>query len=114
MTTEWPLTVPVVLMRRVGGGVDEYGDPLPERFSEENVMVFGVAVGGDEPVTATRPERVRHDLTVYAPTSLQVGARDRIRHRGEVFEVDGPPGDWDENPWWSPGLAQIRCNRLEG
>lgn len=114
MTVRYPLTVPLVIERRTEAGRDEYGDPLPEVFASEDAMVFAVVVGGEEPVTATMPERVRYDLTVFAPTELAISARDRVVYRGAVYEVDGDPGCWDDNPWWSPGLVSVRCNRLEG
>lgn len=110
----FPLTVPVTLLRFDAGGTDEYGDPLPGYAAPEEILVFAVVVGGEEPVTAMRPERVRYDLTVFAPSSAGISDRDRIEYQGHKFDVDGAPGNWDENPWWSPGLVSVRCNRVEG
>lgn len=113
-STKYPLTVPVTLLRFQGSAVDEYGDPYPGYAAPETVLAFAVVVGGEEPVTAMRPERVRYDLTVFAPSSAGISDRDRIEYGGHAFDVEGMPGNWDANPWWSPGLVSVRCNRVEG
>lgn len=110
---DYPLSVLVELGRRRRGGVDDYGDPI-DGYDWSELMVFAVVEGGDEPATARQPERVRYDLTVYAPSAAGITAEDRVRWRGAEYELDGPPGDWDTNPWWPPGIVVCRCNLVKG
>lgn len=111
----FPLTVPITLERFSHPGVDAYGDPTPGVYQPgEEILVFGYTTGGEEPTTGVTPERVRYDLTVYAPTDARINDQDRIRIGPDVYQVDGPPQCWDANPWWSPGLVQVTCNRMEG
>lgn len=109
----FPCRVPVTVLRRGAGGVDAYGNPTSS-WSRETVLVFGVQVGGADEATATHPESARFDMKIYAPVDVGIGDRDRIEYVGRTYEVDGQPGDWQMNPWWSPGLVECRCNLVEG
>lgn len=53
-------------------------------------------------------------LAVYMPAGTDVTARDRLRVRGEVYEVDGEPALW-RNPFtgWAPGI-EVAVKRLGG
>ena len=111
--TAYPCTVPIRLHRFAPGGIDAYGNPKPE-FTVEDALVFGVALGGEPMVTASHPESVRFDATIFAPVGLSVQDRDRVEYAGVLYEVAEPPGCWDANPWFSPGLVQCQCRRIEG
>lgn len=113
--TGFPLTVAVRLERYRTAGVDPYGDPLPAVYSPpETIMVFGYSTGGEDELSGATPQRVRFDLTVYAPTAANVSDRDVITVNNDRYEVSGPPRCWDSNPWWSPGLVVVRCKKVEG
>lgn len=113
MSTEYPLTVPITLHRRTATKVDEYGYPVGG-YTTEQILVFGVVVGGEDIPTQVNHDAVRYDLTVFAPVEANVSDRDRFQWAGLTYEVDGPPGDWNTNPWFKPGLVQCRCNKIEG
>lgn len=112
VTPAFPCSVPVTLVREVAGKPDEYGNPT-SRWERKEILVFGVALGGtDDVATATHPEATRYDATVYAPVAAGIRDRDRIEIDRVVYEVDGAPGNWDMNPYWSPGLVQVKCVRV--
>ena len=110
----FPCRVPVELRRHRDGGEDVYGNPRAGYGPAEQILVFSVVVSGSEDPTQQRPEAAEHRITVYAPSELGVGDRDRLIYRGESYEVDGLPGCWDDNPWWSPGLSEVRCKEVKG
>lgn len=110
----FPLTVPIRVHRPGRRDFDEYGDPITRPGRVDDINAFGVVEGGDDTPNADNPERTRFDLTVFAPVDAHITTDDRIEWRGDLYEVTGPPGNWEHNPWWSPGLARVRCTRLEG
>lgn len=109
----YPLTIPITVVQRVAGGVDVYGDPVAAEV-EKTVMVFAVTESGSEPATGVHPEREVYDLKVYAPAEVGIEAGDGLRWKGKAYEVVRPPSNYDNNPWWGPGLSVIRANRVEG
>lgn len=111
---DYPCRVPVVLKRYQHGGRDAYGNPRAGYSAPETVNVFAVVVGGTEDPTQTHPEAAEHTVRVYAPAELKISDRDRIEYQSNSYEVDGLPGDWDANPWWSPGLVEVRCKEVLG
>lgn len=110
----FPLTIPIRVHRPGRRDLDEYGDPATRPGRVDDITVFGVVEGGDDTPNADNPERTRYGLTVLAPVSAAITTEDRIEWSGHLYNVDGPPGVWDANPWWSPGLARVRCTRVEG
>ena len=112
MSTYFPLTVQIAVRRYRAGGRDAYGNPTLGYTPPETVEVFAVAAGGVEYPTQSHPEAAEHTLKVYAPAELGIGDRDRIDYLGQTFEVDGRPGNWDANPWWQPGLVEVRCKEV--
>lgn len=113
-SADFPCTVPIQVRRYQPGKKDAYGNPAPGYAKAEQVMVFGVAVSGSEAPTQTHPEAAEHRLRVYAPAELGIGDRDQFLYQGKTFEVDGLPGNWDANPWWSPGLVEAACVEVDG
>lgn len=109
----FPCTIPVTVHRHEDGAEDPYGNPL-HRYTKDKVMVFAVQKGGTPAVTASHPEAAEFDAVVYAPVEAGITDRDRIEVDGMVYELAAPPGNWDSNPWFSPGLVECRCKRMEG
>ena len=111
-STRFPLTVSIGLRRSVtvtngfGDEVRDYGDP-------ETVKVFAYYItGGSETGIDGHTQQVEHDAVVFAPTELGITAEDRIDIPDGTFDVSQPPGNWDNNPWWSPGLVQVKLKRV--
>lgn len=78
-----------------------------------NVSVFSCHLtGGQEVGIDGHVNQVEYDAVVLAPVSLGVTADDRMVLPWGDFMVDGPPGDWENNPWWSSGLVQVRLRRV--
>lgn len=110
----FPLAVEIIVHRWVDAGRDAYGNPRAGYAPPEPVRVFGVVVGGLEEPTQYHPEAAEYALTVYAPVEAGLTDRDRVEYDGGVFEIDGRPGCWDANPWFSPGLVEARCKEVVG
>lgn len=89
------------------------GDPVPGYADRVDLPVFGWDVSGGAESTMASSVQVAYDAVVYARTETQIRATDRIELPGYgLFEVDGPPGNWDHNPWWTPGLIEVRLKSL--
>jgi hypothetical protein len=80
------------------------------------VLVVGWAVtGGVERGEDGHINQVSWDVSLYAPASLQVDAQDQFIVPGlGMFEVAGSPANWDNGPWWSPGVSEIHLRRVDG
>lgn len=74
-------------------GRDRFGDPLPTAATEFDLPGCLFAPGPSvEPGFAANT--VDTDGTVYAPTGSDVRATDKIRIRGDVYQVVGKPQVW--------------------
>ena len=88
-------------------------DPVPGYAPRRDLQVFGWDVSGGAESTQYASVQVAYDAVVYVPTETGIRATDRIELPGYgLFEVDGPPGNWDHNPWWTPGLVEVRLKSL--
>lgn len=110
----YPLTVPITVHRRLAAGEDDYGNPVVGRWEPQEYHVFAVETGGEADATGSQPDRQHYDLTVYAPVDMHIDVGDRLEFGYRIYEVIEPPGNWEANPWWKPGLIRIRANRIEG
>lgn len=83
----------------VAGATDAHGNPVEDWADPVEAFVFGVAPRtSDEPVVADRDAAVvTHE--VYAPFGFALAHRDRVRHDGLLFEVEGPRLDWENGPY---------------
>jgi DNA/RNA endonuclease YhcR with UshA esterase domain len=86
---------------------DRYGNPVPGYAAPVSVGVYAVA-----PKQSTEPDELGRravitGLTVYAPLETDVGPHDRVTYRGDVYEVQGVVGRWENNP-------HVHVNRHEG
>lgn len=96
---------------------DPYSGEASEDWdSSTEVRVDGVAI---EPRPSTEPVQdarnaVTSGFTLYMPASTAVTPANRIRVRGEVYEVLGDPAAW-RNPFtgWAPGLV-VQVGRTAG
>ncbi len=73
--------------------LDQFGDPLPGTSVEYPVGGCMFAPGSsDEAGLGTN--QVVTDGAVYGPASMDVQHSDRIRIRGDLYEVIGKPQRW--------------------
>ncbi|MEU1761304.1 hypothetical protein [Micromonospora sp. NPDC005652] len=72
---------------------DEYGDPVPGSGGEL-VIANCLFAPGPSAEMLNGATQVDTDGTVYAPPGADVLATDRLRIRGEIYEVSGRPRHW--------------------
>lgn len=79
---------------RAATAVDEYGDPVRGTFSRVGEFwgLFAPANPAEEVVVGAEP-RVEK-AAVYVTEKVDVTEHDRLRVRGDDFEVDGVPRLW--------------------
>lgn len=90
----------IVILRAATGGTDDYGNPVVGWDSATERTVHGCALA-----PRAEPESGGYDspavligFQLYAPPGTDIRPTDRIRARGEVFEVDGIAAEWN-NPF---------------
>lgn len=113
MTSPYKCEYAVEVLRRAVQ-VNEFGDEVEVPGAPETIAVFGWYVGGR---VEGRPDghvyQVEWDATLYAPVEAGIHAGDRIRLPGVgEFTLVGEPSNWDNNPWFSPGLVEVRLKRV--
>ena len=104
----------VTIVRQSPGGTDSYGDPIDS--TESRIDIEGVAVAprySSEPTERGR-QGVVVGLTIYPPANSGFLFSDQVEVRGELFDMEGDPGEW-ENPFTgdTPG-AEIALKRAAG
>lgn len=92
------------------------GDEVADWEAATEATVAGVAV---EPRPSQEPQQdarnaIVSGFTLYLPADATVTARNRIRVRGEVYDVLGEPALW-RSPFtgWEPGQV-VQVGRQEG
>ena len=111
----FPLTKEVTRIRSGGVVTDPFGNEVPGPPTEDQVLVFAWWVGSSgEPNLSGHVERVESDASIIAaPGDFQPSDQVSLPGVG-VFEVDGYPANFDNNPWWSPGVETVALKRVEG
>lgn len=106
-----------VAVLTAGTVADPYsGDDVASWETSTSVNVPGVGV---EPRPSQEPTQdarnaVVSGFTLYFPPDTQVSAANKVRVRGNVYDVIGDPADW-RNPFtgWTPGIV-VQVGRTEG
>lgn len=110
---DYPCQIPIEVHRRTVER-NGFGDEIEVTGEPETVTVFGWFIGGGVEGRADgHVYQVEWDATLYAPASAQIHAGDRVTipNVGE-FTLDGEPANWDNNPWFAPGLVEIRLKKV--
>lgn len=116
MRGNYPLCFTVTLRRVTKTDeVDAFGNQL-EVTADYPLQVFGWVLGGVELADKLGTNRVQYDATLYASTSQPVLPLDRIQleQGGEWYEVDRPAENYENNPWFQPGLVVVYLKKVEG
>ena len=92
---------------------DAHGNDIPGVGSWESVKVFAWAVNKVSEDGGEFTLRTIDELTVYTPVTFHPGGRVRLPDSSE-WEVQGNAEDYNNNPWWSPGLLVVHCRKVEG
>lgn len=74
-------------------GRDKYGDPLPGTPVEFDVGGCLFAPGKSMELT-NGSNIVEADAAIYGPSGMDVEATDKLRIRGQLYEVMGQPQNW--------------------
>lgn len=111
----FPLTQEVTRLRPGQAGWDSHGNEISGTPLAEQVRVFAWWIGSSgEPNTPGHVERVESDASlIAAPGDFRPADHVQLPGAGE-FEVDGHPSNYDNNPWWSPGVEMVQLRRVEG
>jgi hypothetical protein len=109
------VTGETVTIRRPDATSDRYGNAGPDWSSVTDTAVAGVAVAPrleGEDRTLGR-QGVVVGLTLYLPPGSDIAATDRVVVRGDVYEVDGEPGDWRSPHSTAKGI-EVAVRRVAG
>lgn len=112
---DFPLTVPIDVSSGDVVEEDRFGNEVirPGPFVE--VLVFGWAVNPVEEDTGESVLRTVDRLEVYMRPEDFPGASGKFRTPdGQEWSVEGSPKDYNNNPWWSPGLVTVTAKGVEG
>ncbi len=119
------MTGETVTVVRAAPATDRYNNVRADWSSASEVDVDGVVVAprtvgvAGEPTAPGRPSAVEAGLTLWFPAGTPVLATDRLRVRGELWDVDGVPSSWDP-PWpggapgVAPGGVEVHAVRHQG
>lgn len=96
---------------------DEYGSPSSERDWEAatgTVVRAVVAARSSSEADGAGRAAVIVGLTAYLPPGTAVTAHDRLRVRGDMYEVEGEPFEW-RSPWSSTASGvEVALSRVSG
>jgi hypothetical protein len=102
----------VTRIRRVPGGYDEYGDPLPGTEEQADITNCGVAPRYSNDALEPGRRGVIVGLTLYAPPGSDIVSNDLVEVRDAVYQVDGEPGFW-RSPYSGTGRGfEIALKRV--
>lgn len=74
-------------------GKDPFGDPLPDPDVEFDVTGCLFAPGNSQELLVGQ-NTVVADAAVYGPAGVDVKATDKVRVRGDLYDVFGQPQFW--------------------
>lgn len=115
VVTVFPLSQEVTHLKSGPPGEDPFGNPVPGVPVEEQVLVFAWWIGSSgEPTPSGHVERVDSDASLIAGPGVFKPSDQVILPGHGVFEVEGHPSNYDNNPWWSPGVEMVSLRRVEG
>ena len=96
--------------------VDPFGNQVETPTSQRSEIPVDVvgwsAPSAQELATAGTLNRVAWDVDLYAPTGA-VSHEDRVRLDDALFEVESVE-NYDNGPWWTPGLDVVHLRRVGG
>lgn len=94
-------------------GPDVYGNDVPGSPVETEVPGCAVAPAGTSEDAQGR-DQVSTGLSVWLPHGTDISATDRVRVRGQLYEVSGTPETWQSPFTGSVSPVQISLSRVVG
>lgn len=95
------------------GTEDAHGNPVESWADPVDVDVLAFDPGSTSEPRLPGQDRVVIEPTLYVPTDVVMGSRDRVTARGLLYEVDGATREWS-HPELSPSGNVITLRRVEG
>lgn len=98
----------------LAGATDPHGNPVEGWGEPETVGIYAYNPGTTQDAAEAGHDRDTIKPSIYTPTNVRMGARDRVTVRGLLFEVDGATKEF-RNPY-GPRMDgnQIDLVRVEG
>lgn len=95
------------------GATDAHGNPV-----ESWAPAVAVGIYAFDPGSTAEPREPGHDRvivepTLYMPSPVVLGARDRVTARGLLYEVEGGTREW-RHPSLGPSGNVATLRRVEG
>lgn len=113
--TKYPLKFSVQVEKKIpGAGTDFFGDPVGETIATETVAVFGWAITSVAETATDSVMRLVNELQLFAPSGTIKAPDTVVLPDGGRWEVHGTPENYDNNPWFSPGLEVVKCRQISG
>lgn len=107
----------VTRVRRVPGGIDPYGDPIPGTVEETPIEGCVWAPR----MTAMEGEIHEHGragvivgMNLYPPPGADIVRTDQVRIGGVLYDVEGEVGAWASPHTGVPMGGQVALRRTEG
>lgn len=96
------------------GAVNAHGNPVDGWLAPVEVGIYAFNPGTTEDVELAGHDRDMQSPSLYVPSSVVMGARDRVTARGNLYEVDGATRVF-RNPYGARMDGnQIDLTRVEG
>ncbi|SCZ14263.1 hypothetical protein SAMN02799641_05764 [Rhodococcus erythropolis] len=101
--------------RRVDSGtVDDRGNSVYSLSNPTPIKVWAWHIGGSEAPLSGHVDREDYDATCHAPTELSISVGDLIELPEHGWFKVQRWSEYDHNPLWSPGLADVKLNKVDG
>lgn len=113
--TVYPLKYEVKTRKVTGQGADRFGDTTLEYEDWENKPAFGWEISRNTETTGDSIIRTTDKMKLYAPPETNPGPGGQIQlSNNTTWEVEGNPDDYNNNPFFTPGLLVIHAKKVEG
>ncbi|WP_312715472.1 hypothetical protein [Corynebacterium flavescens] len=112
----FPLTLELKVRTWTRTGTDRNGDPLMGYAAWRTIKVFGWAVSPTQEVVGDSLLRTIDTLTVYCAPQDDPGPGGEIRTPQDPtpWKVKGNDQNYENNPFFDPGLVVVTATRTEG
>ncbi|MEV2277868.1 hypothetical protein AB0I72_20010 [Nocardiopsis sp. NPDC049922] len=80
-----------------GPGTDRHGDPLPGDPAETDSHGWDVQPAATSEDVDDGGDTVQEEWTAIGPPGADITATDRVRWRGDLYQVQGQPQRWPDH-----------------
>ncbi|AKD99207.1 hypothetical protein XU06_22925 [Rhodococcus erythropolis] len=96
------------------GAIDDRNNSIYSLSDPTPIKVWAWYIGVYESPLSGHVDRVDYDATCHAPTELEISVGDLIELPGRGWFKVTRWSEYDHNPLWSPGLADVKLNKVAG